>query len=90
MHFGYTAMIVMLSIVRVDCYNQRYFNPQMKKSFVDPRKIKVTKPHSHSKGPRSKLLYKSEYVDKESRYPDDANDSDDDLPLWTELLEVKR
>ena len=93
MRFGYFVMIATLFIVSVDCYNQRPFNPQRKKPFVHPKKVKVTKPYLPSKGPRSNLPYKSEYVNKrpkESRSPNEDNKNEDDLPFWTELLEVKR
>lgn len=95
MRFGYLVVITMLSIISVNCYTNRPFNPHKKKPFVNPKKVnvKVTKPYFPSKGLTSNLSYKSEYANKplkESKSTNELNKNKDDLPLWTELLEIKR
>jgi hypothetical protein len=91
MRFGYLVMIIMLSIASVNSYNQRPFNPQKKKPFIASKKMKVTKPYVPSKGPRSNLPYRSEYVNKKSKKEfNKDNNNEDELPFWSELLEGDR
>ena len=95
MRFGYIAIITMLSIVSVNCYTNRPFNPQKKKLFINPKKInvKVTEPYLPSKEPKLNQIYKNNRLNKQPKQiksTNNQNKNKDDLPLWTELLEVER
>lgn len=94
MRFGYLVIITMLSIVSVNCYTNRPFNPHKKKLFINPKKVnvKVTEPYFPSKEPKLNLIYKNNCVNKEPKQikSNNHNKNKDDLPLWTQLLEVER
>lgn len=90
MRFEYLVIMAMLSIVSVNCYTNRPFNPQKKKFFINPKKfnIKVTEPYFPSKEPNLNVIYKNNCLNKEPKQIK-SNKNKDHLPLWTELLEVE-
>ena len=90
MRFAYLIVLLLLSVSASSCYNHRPFNPQKKKPFV-ASKVKVSKPYTPSKGPRSNLPYKADPKTPKINPPPNKNDNDDDEDpqFLQELLEYR-